>query len=75
MILILDAKRRLSVPASLAATKPGDAFKAEFDPEEDALIFRRISRQSNWLDVLKSCPVSLDDLPPRRRESKKRLKL
>ncbi len=75
MILTLDAKRRLTVPAALAPTKPGDHFKAEFDPEEDAIVFRRIAKHADWLAVLKSCPVKIDDLPPRRREYPKRLKL
>lgn len=75
MILTLDAKRRLTVPASLAPARPGDHFKAEFDPEEDAIVFRRIARHADWLEVLKSCPVKMDGLPPRRREYPKRLKL
>lgn len=75
MILTLDAKRRLTVPASLAPAKPGDHFEAEFDPEEDAIVFRRIARHADWLEVLKRCPVSMEDLPPRRREYPKRLKL
>jgi len=32
MILILDAKRRLTLPASLAPTRPGDDFKVEPPP-------------------------------------------
>jgi hypothetical protein len=75
MILTLDAKRRLTVPASLAPTQPGDHFKAEFDPEEDVLVFRRIATRPDWLDVLKRCPVEIHDLPPRRREFQKRRKL
>jgi hypothetical protein len=75
MILTLDAKRRLTVPASLAPAKPGDAFKAEFDAEEDTLVFRRIARSADWLEVLKSCPVSMDDLPSRNRALPKRRKL
>jgi hypothetical protein len=75
MILILDAKRRLTLPASLVAAQPGDNFEAVFDPEEDAVIFRRLSKNANWLTVLKGCPVKMDDLPPRRREFPKRLKL
>lgn len=75
MILTLDEKRRLTVPASLAPTKPGDHFKAEFDPEEDTLVFRRLAANGNWLDVLKSCPAPMDDLPARRREYPKRRKL
>ncbi len=71
----LDSKRRLTVPAALAPAKPGDYFKAEFDPEENAIVFRRISRTPNWLKVLKECPVSMDDLPPRSAESPKCLKL
>lgn len=75
MILTLDAKRRLTVPATLAPAKPGDHFKAEFDPEEDALVFRRVATRVDWLTVLKSCPVDMDDLPPRRREYPRRRKL
>ena len=75
MILTLDAKRRLTLPASLSTARPGDHFKAEFDPEEDALVFRRIAKHADWLEVLKECPVEMDDLPPRRREHPKRLKL
>jgi hypothetical protein len=56
MILTLDAKRRLTLPASLVTAQPGDHFQAEFD-------------------VLKACPAKMDDLPPRRREFPKRLKL
>jgi hypothetical protein len=75
MILTLDSKRRLTVPAGLAPAKPGDHFKAEFDPEEDAIVFRRIAKDADWLGVLKRCPVKMDDLPPRSREYPKRLKL
>lgn len=75
MILTLDAKRRLTLPTSLVSAQPGDNFEAVFDPEEDAVIFRRLSKNTNWLTVLKGCPVKMDDLPPRRREFPKRLKL
>ena len=75
MILTLDAKRRLTLPASLVPAQPGDHFQAEFDPEEDAVVFRRIAKNSDWLNVLKSCPVKMDDFSPRRREFPKRLKL
>ncbi len=75
MILTLDAKRRLTLPASLAPTRPGDHFKAEFDPQEDVLVFRRVAAKGNWLDILKSCPVSMDDLPARSRKRPKRRKL
>jgi hypothetical protein len=75
MILTLDAKRRLTLPASLVPAQPGDHFQAEFDPEEDSVVFRRIPKRADWLSVLKACPVKMDDLPPRRREYPKRLKL
>jgi len=39
MILTLDAKRRLTLPASLVSARPGDNFEAVFDPEEDAVIW------------------------------------
>ena len=74
MILTLDLKRRLTLPASLVPAQPGDHFEAEFDAEEDAVIFRRISKNVDWLSVLKGCPVKMDDLPPRRREFPKRLR-
>ena len=75
MILTLNAKRRLTVPANLAPAKPGDHFIAEFDAEEDAIVFRRIAKNANWLAVLKACPVDMDDLPARRREYPKTRKL
>jgi hypothetical protein len=67
MIVTLDSKRRLTVPAAVPA-KPGDHFLVDFDAEEDALMCRRIASKPNWLKVLKACPVRMDDLPPRRRE-------
>jgi len=36
---------------------------------------RRIVKNSDWPNVLNACPVKVDDLPPRRREYLKRLKL
>ena len=75
MVVTLDAKRRLTIPAALAPASPGDHFEARFDAEEDALIFRRIPGKENWLAVLKDCPVSPDDLRPRRRALPRRRKL
>jgi len=75
MIVTLDAKRRLTVPSALAPASPGDYFDARFDPEEDAIVFRRLPAKENWVAVLKACPVSMDDVPPRRRETARRRKL
>ena len=75
MIVTLDAKRRLTVPAGLVPASPGDYFDASFDAEEDALVFRRLPRKESWLTVLKACPVSLDDAPRRRRAPARRRKL
>ena len=75
MIVTLDAKRRLTVPAGLAPASPGDYFDASFDAEEDVLMFRRLPGKENWLAVLKACPVSPDDVPPRRRAPARRRKL
>ena len=69
MIVTLDEKRRLTVPRALAPATPGDAFDARFDDEEDAIVFRRIKRGGkSWLDILKACPVPIEDLPRRSRE-------
>jgi hypothetical protein len=68
MVVRLDAKRRLSVPTAAAPAKPGDVFEVEFDAEEDAIVFRRLNHDEDWLDVLAACPVPMDDLPRRRRE-------
>jgi hypothetical protein len=68
MILVMDAKRRLTVPVALAPMRPGDVFEADFDADEDALVFRRINQDSDWLEILEQCPVPMDDLPPRRHE-------
>jgi hypothetical protein len=75
MIVTLDAKRRLTIPAALAPASAGDYFDARFDAEEDALVFRRLAGKENWLTVLKACPVSLEDVPPRRRAPARRRKL
>jgi hypothetical protein len=75
MVLTLDSKRRLTISAALAPASPGDQFDARFDPEEDVVILRRIKRKKDWLKVWKECPVPMDDLPPRRRELPKKLKL
>jgi hypothetical protein len=75
MVVTLDAKRRLTVPATLAPAKPGDYFEAHFDAEEDTIVFRRLAGRENWLAVLKACPVSPDDLPSKRRAPARRRKL
>ena len=75
MIVTLDSKRRLTVPVALAAAAPGDYFDARFDPEEDSIVFRRVSVKGDWLAVLRECPVPMDDVPPRRRELPRRRKL
>ena len=75
MIVTLDAKRRLTVPAALAPASPGDYFDARFDPEEDALVFRRLAGAENWLTVLRACPVSPDDVPQRRSAPARRPRL
>ena len=72
MPVTFDSKRRLTIPASLAPVWPGDRFEAQFDAEEDTLVFRRLSGKEDWLSVLKACPVSLDGLPPRRTEFARR---
>jgi hypothetical protein len=55
--------------------RPGDHFEAQFDAEENALVFRRIGKKGDWLIVMKECPVPMDDLPERRRSFPKRPKL
>jgi hypothetical protein len=75
MIVTLDAKRRLTVPTALAPASPGDYFDAQFDAEEDAIVFRRLAGKEDWLAVLRDCPVSMDDVPPRRRDIAKRRRL
>ena len=75
MILTLDAKRRLTVPAGLAPASPGDAFEARFDAEEHEIVFRHIAGTEDWLAVLSECPVSMDDAPPRRKEPARRRRI
>ena len=75
MVITLDAKRRLTVPAALAPARPGDSFDARFDAEEDALIFQRLAARENWLEVLKACPVRPDNVTTRRRAPARRRRL
>ncbi len=75
MIVTLDAKRRVSLPAALAPAEPGDQFDAVFDAEENTVTLRRLPRKESWLAVLKACPVSMDDVPRRSRELPKKRRL
>lgn len=75
MIVTLDSKRRLTVPVGLARVSPGDYFDACFDAEEDVLLFRRLPHRESWLEVLKACPVSPDDMPPRHPAPARRRRL
>jgi hypothetical protein len=75
MVVRLDAKRRLRVPAALALIKTGDHFEVSFDDNEDTITFRRLARGKSWFAVLKQCPVSPDDLPNRRLAPPKRRRL
>ena len=49
MILTLDAKRRLTVPAGLAPASPEDTFEARFDAEENELVFRASRAEATGL--------------------------
>ena len=74
MIVTLDAKRRVSIPAALAPAHPGDQFDARYDQDDDVIILRPILRKKDWLEVLKQCPVQMDDLPGRSRDLPKSIK-
>ena len=63
VVLTLDSKRHLIIPAALVPASPGERF----DAEEEAVVLRHTGKE-DWLTVLKECPVSMDDVPPRRRE-------
>lgn len=75
MILTLDAKRRLTLPKEFFAIKTGDYFEASFQAEDQLVIFRKLPSKEDWLDVLRACPISMDDVPPRRHEKPKKIKL
>jgi hypothetical protein len=75
MVVTLDSKRRVSIPAAVAPASPGDQFDATFDAEEDTVILRRIKRKAKWLDVWRQCPVPIDDLRARSREMPKKVRL
>jgi hypothetical protein len=72
MIVTMDSKRRLTLPAGLMPAAAGDCFEVSFDAEEDAVVFRRLPGREDWLKVLEECPLPLDELPPRRTETAKR---
>ena len=75
MIVTLDSKRRLTLPVGLISAVKGDCFDVRFDPEEDAVVFRRLPAKEDWLTVLAECPVPMDDVPPRKKQLARRLKL
>jgi hypothetical protein len=50
----------------------------ENDAKEDPFVFRRLAgkiRNENWVSVLKLCPVSPGDVPPRRDAPARRSRL
>ena len=54
----------------------GRRLEAIYDEDEDEIVLRRVKRKrESWLEVLKQCPVPMEDLPPRRRDYPKKLKL
>ena len=71
MIVTLDAKRRVSLPAMLTPAKPGDQFEATVDADDGTVTLRRIPPKKNWIDVMEACPEPIDDLPHRSREMPK----
>ena len=75
MIVTLDAKRRLTVPAALVPTTPGEQFDAEYDADDHVILLRRVPPKKDWFDVLLECPVPMDDLPPRSRDLPRKLDL
>jgi len=75
MIVTLDAKRRLSIPSALAPSAPGDQFEARYDPDDDTVTLRRVKKKASWLEVLRQCPESMDDLPARSRDLPRELNL
>jgi len=75
MIVTLDSKRRITLPAALMPARPGQSFEVRFDADEDVLLVRRLPDREDWLDVLAACPVPMDDIPPRRRELPRKRKL
>lgn len=75
MVITMDAKRRLTVPAAAEGFEPGDTFEALFDSKEGEIVFRKINTRENWVDVMLRCPVPMDDLPPRSRELPRELDL
>jgi len=75
MLITMDAKRRLTVPAVAEDFRPGDTFEARFDLEESEIVFRKINTRESWVDVMMRCPVPIDDLSARSRELPKELDL
>lgn len=75
MTITLDSKRRLTLPVALLTARPGEAFDASYDADEDALVFRRLPAKEDWLEVLATCPIPMDDIPPRRRQLAQRRRL
>ena len=48
MIVTLDAKRRVSIPAALAPAVPGDRFEASFDAEDDTVLLQHLAKSAAW---------------------------
>lgn len=75
MVLTLDAKRRLTLPKKLIPVRTGDRFDASYDENDEVIIFRKLPAKPNWLKVLQSCPMPMDDIPSRSKKMPKLIKL
>jgi hypothetical protein len=75
MTVTLDSERRLTLPASLVKTEPGEMFDASFEADEGTITLRRAGLNADWLSVWMECPVPMDDMPARSRELPKKIDL
>lgn len=71
--------RPIRAQPTFAASKPRMLFEGSYLASQFpqmgtayAIIFRRLAGKEDWLAVLKDCPVSMDDVPPRRRAPARR---
>lgn len=61
MIVVVDSEGRLPIPESLGQALPGEAFEVSAGDADGTVVLRRVGVKTDWLEVLKECPVPMDD--------------
>jgi bifunctional DNA-binding transcriptional regulator/antitoxin component of YhaV-PrlF toxin-antitoxin module len=62
VIVVVDSEGRLAIPQSLGQVLPGEPFEVSAGDADGTMVLRRAGVKADWLEVLKECPIPMDDI-------------